>query len=151
MSTSGQQLGITLLRMSLGFMWVAHSLLKLVVFTLPGTAKFFDSVGFPGFLAYPVFAMELIGGICLIAGVYARQISLLLVPIMICAATVHFHNGWVFTSPGGGWEYPIYLAVASVAQWLIGDGAYTVARSLRFTLDPGSDAMAFDKRLVVSG
>ena len=33
--------GVTLLRISLGVMWVAHALLKLFVFTLPGTAKFF--------------------------------------------------------------------------------------------------------------
>jgi putative oxidoreductase len=39
--------GITLLRMALGVMWIAHALLKLLVFTLPGTAQFFASVGFP--------------------------------------------------------------------------------------------------------
>jgi len=32
--------GITLLRISLGTMWVAHALLKLLVFTLPGTVDF---------------------------------------------------------------------------------------------------------------
>lgn len=36
-------------------MWIAHALLKLFVFTLPGTAQFFTSNGFPGFLAYRVF------------------------------------------------------------------------------------------------
>ncbi len=30
--------GITVLRVSLGVTWVAHALLKLFVFTLPGTA-----------------------------------------------------------------------------------------------------------------
>ena len=36
------------LRVSLGVMFIAHALLKILVFTLPGTAQFFDSVGFPG-------------------------------------------------------------------------------------------------------
>jgi uncharacterized membrane protein YphA (DoxX/SURF4 family) len=49
-------LGVTLLRVSLGVMWIARALLKLLVFTLLGTVQFFQSVGFPGFLAYPVFA-----------------------------------------------------------------------------------------------
>ena len=40
--------GMTLLRVSLGVMWIAHALLKLLVFTLPGTAQYFTSVGFPG-------------------------------------------------------------------------------------------------------
>ena len=124
--------GITLLRMALGVMWIAHALLKLLVFTLPGTAQFFASVGFPAWLAYPVFAAELIGGLALLLGIYPRQAALLLVPVMAAAAWVHMPNGWVHTSPGGGWEYPVFLVVASVALWLIGDGALSLRRSTRF-------------------
>lgn len=115
--------GITLLRVSLGLMWLAHALLKLLVFTLPGTAQYFVSIGFPGWLAYPVFAAELLGGLALLLGVYARQVALALVPVMAVAAWVHLPNGWVHTSAGGGWEYPVFLIAASVALWLLGDGA----------------------------
>lgn len=130
-SSSPAAYGITLLRVSLGIMWIAHALLKWFVFTLPGTAQFFASVGYPGFLAYPVFAAELIGGTALVLGVYARQVSLVLVPVMLAAAWVHVPNGWLFTSKGGGWEYPVFLAVASLALWLIGDGALSLRRSSR--------------------
>jgi putative oxidoreductase len=58
-SVSARQYGIALLRVSLGITWIAHALLKWFVFTLPGTARYFESVGFPGFLAYPVFGIEL--------------------------------------------------------------------------------------------
>lgn len=133
-----RQYGTALLRISLGVMWIAHALLKLLVFTLPGTARFFESVGFPGVLAYPVFAAELIGGLALVLGVYARQVSLVLVPVMLAAAWVHVPNGWLFTSKGGGWEYPVFLAVASLALWLIGDGALSLRRSSR--LVPGAAA-----------
>ena len=61
--------GMTLLRVSLGVMWIAHALLKLLVFTLPGTAQYFSSVGFPGLLAYPMFASELLGGLALALGI----------------------------------------------------------------------------------
>lgn len=125
-------MGAALLRVSLGVMWIAHALLKWLVFTLPGTASFFDSVGFPGFLAYPVFAAELLGGLALLLGVYARQVSLALLPVMLAAGWVHIHNGWVHTSPGGGWEYPLFLSVASVVQWLLGDGAWSLVRTTRF-------------------
>ncbi|MES2948263.1 MAG: DoxX family protein [Pseudomonadota bacterium] len=131
-SNSSTNYGITLIRVSLGIMWVAHALLKLFVFTLPGTAQFFVSNGYPGFLAYPVFAVELLGGIALVLGVYARQVSLALMPVMAIAASVHFGNGWVHTSPNGGWEYPVFLIAASVALWLLGDGAYAARRSDRF-------------------
>lgn len=124
--------GVALLRISLGLMWIAHALLKLFVFTLLGTAQFFASVGFPGFLAYPVFAAELLGGLALVFGVYARQVSLALVPVMAAAAWVHLPNGWVHTSPNGGWEYPVFLTVVSIALWLLGDGAMAARRSDRF-------------------
>ena len=124
--------GVTLLRVSLGIMWIAHALLKLMVFTLPGTATFFGSIGLPGFLAYPVFAAELLGGLALVLGVYARQVAMALVPIMAVAAWVHLPNGWLHTSPNGGWEYPLFLIAASVAVWLLGDGALTIKRSLSF-------------------
>lgn len=128
-------LGLLLLRLSLGVMWIAHALLKLLVFTLPGTAQFFESIGLPGVIAYPVFAAELLGGIALLAGVYARQVSLALVPVLLAAAWVHLPNGWVHTSAGGGWEYPVFLAVASVVHWLLGDGELSLKRSPVFTLD----------------
>lgn len=124
--------GVALLRISLGVMWMAHALLKWLVFTLPGTAQFFASVGFPGVLAYPVFAAELLGGLAIVLGLYARQVSLALAPVMAVAASVHFGNGWVHTSQGGGWEYPVFLTVASVALWLAGDGAFALRRSPRF-------------------
>jgi putative oxidoreductase len=130
--------GLFILRTSLGIMWIAHALLKYFVFTLPGTAQFFESIGFAGWLAYPVFAAELAGGIALLLGVYARQVALALVPVMMVAASVHLHNGWVHTSAGGGWEYPAFLVAASIALWLIGDGALSLRRSSRFTLAPSA-------------
>ena len=121
--------GVTLLRVSLGVMWIAHALLKLLVFTLPGTAQYFASIELPGFLAYPVFAVELLGGLALVLGVYARQMALALVPVMAVAAWVHVPNGWVHTSAGGGWEYPVFLIAASLSLWLLGDGAVALRRS----------------------
>jgi putative oxidoreductase len=116
---SSAHLGSTLLRIALGIMWIAHALLKLFVFTLPGTAQYFASIGFPGFLAYPVFAAELLGGIALLVGFRTQWVAWGLVPIMAVAAWVHAPNGWVHTSPGGGWEYPVFLIVASIALGLL--------------------------------
>ncbi|MFO1350228.1 MAG: DoxX family protein [Gammaproteobacteria bacterium] len=112
------------LRLGLGLMWIAHALLKLLVFTLPGTVRFFASVGLPGFLAYPVFAAELIGGAAIIVGFHGHRVSLALLPILLGAAWVHFPNGWVFSNVGGGWEYPVFLVLASVVHGLLGDGAW---------------------------
>jgi putative oxidoreductase len=129
------QYGLLLLRLALGAMWMSHALLKLIVYSLPGTAAFFESQGIPGALAYPVFGAEFVGALAIFAGVYARQVALLLVPILLGALAVHLPNGWVFTATGGGFEYPLFLVVASFVVWLSGDGGLAVVRSDRFTLE----------------
>lgn len=117
------------LRISLGVMFIAHALLKIFVFTLPGTAQFFGSVGLPEWLAYIVATMELVGGAMLIAGIWTRWVALALVPVLLGATSVHWGNGWLFTAQNGGWEYPLFLTAAAVVQALLGDGAYAL-RSL---------------------
>jgi putative oxidoreductase len=122
-----------LLRVSLGTMFVAHALLKYFVFTLPGNAQFFESLGLPGALGYLTFAAELVGGVLLIAGVQVRTVALALVPILIGATWVHAGNGWLFTSPKGGWEYPAFWTVTLVVQALLGEGAFALRPSGRPT------------------
>lgn len=124
-------LGIALLRVGLGAMWIAHALLKLFVFTLPGTAQYFISIGFPGWVAYPLFAAELLGGLAIVLGLYARQVALALSPVMAVVISVHAGNGWVHTANGGGWEYPAFLLLVSFALWSAGDGALSLRRSTR--------------------
>lgn len=107
--------GATLLRVSLGIMYIAHSVvLKYFMYTLTGTAAYFESIGLPAFLAYVVFAAEVIGGVLLILGIRTRVVSLGLIPILIGATWAHIGNGWVFSNANGGWEYPLYLIVISI-------------------------------------
>ena len=115
-----------LLRVSLGTMFVAHALLKLFVFTLPGTAQFFQSLGLPGALGYVTLAAELVGGVLLILGVGTRWVAAALVPIMLGATWAHLGNGWLFSAPKGGWEYPAFWTVTLFVQALLGDGAYAL-------------------------
>ncbi len=128
-----------LLRVSLGLMYIAHSLiLKWMTFTLAGTAQYFESLGLPGALAYATFWAELVGGVLLVLGVQSRWVALALLPVLFGAAWVHIGNGWVFSAQGGGWEYPLYLIVLSVAQALLGDGAYALKPSRSLTLAPAA-------------
>jgi putative oxidoreductase len=123
------------LRVALGFMFLAHSVvLKLFQFTLPGTAAFFGQLGLPPWSAYAVFFAEAIGGAMLVLGIQARWVALTLTPILLGALWVHAGNGWMFGSPNGGWEYPLYLLVLSVVQAMLGDGAYALSPSRPLTL-----------------
>jgi putative oxidoreductase len=111
-----------LLRATLGVVFIAHALVKPLVFTFPGTEAFFVEHGFPGWTVYPVFAVELVGGVALVAGIYTRVVALGLVPVVLGAFTVHWSNGWYFASPNGGWEYIAVLLAALLVQAGLGDG-----------------------------
>ena len=122
-------LGALALRLTLGTMFLAHALLKIFVFTVPGTVQFFGSLGLPAAFAYLTIAAELLGGVALLLGVYARYVAIALVPVLIGATWAHFGNGWVFSAANGGWEYPAFLTIAAVVQFLVGDGAFALRRS----------------------
>lgn len=111
----GGNAATVLLRVSLGLMFLAHSVvLKLFTFGLAGTAGYFASIGLPASLAYVVFAAEAVGGVLLLLNVATAWVSLALIPVLAGAFWVHAGNGWVFSAAGGGWEYPLFLIVITV-------------------------------------
>jgi putative oxidoreductase len=127
-SIDTQRLGTNALRISLGLMFLAHSVvLKYFTFTLAGTAQYFASIGLPAFLAYVVFAAEAVGGVLLVLGIRTRWVATALIPVLAGALWVHAGNGWVFNATGGGWEYPLFLIVASAVVALQAEPATRTA------------------------
>jgi putative oxidoreductase len=120
-----------LLRLSMGILFILHGLyLKMFVFTMPGAASFFETLGLPGWFAWIVMLYETIGGIMLILGIETRAVAAFLGLHLLAAAWLgHAANGWVFTNQGGGWEYPVFWAIACFALALIGDGANAMKSS----------------------
>lgn len=130
MHRSQTELATFILRLALGVMFIAHSvILKYFVFTLPGTAQFFVALGLPGWFAYTVFAAEVVAGVLLVLGVQTRWVALAMVPILAGSTWAHSGNGWMFAFANGGWEYPLYLTLLALVQSLLGDGAYALNRS----------------------
>lgn len=128
-SNDRTDLAALILRVTLGALFLAHAGLKIFVFTPAGTAGFFQSIGLPGPLAYLVIAVEVLGGIALIAGYKTRIVSLALIPVLLGAIwTVHLGAGFFFSNPNGGWEYPAFWIVALVVQSLLGAGKAAVVR-----------------------
>ena len=116
--------GPTLLRVALGIIFLAHSAyLKVVVFTVPGTVAFFDSLGLPAIIAYGTIGAEIVGGVMLILGIKVREAAAVLAMVSLGATWAHFGAGWVFSNEGGGFECPLFLAVTSFVQVLLGPGA----------------------------
>jgi uncharacterized membrane protein YphA (DoxX/SURF4 family) len=111
-------LGLTLLRIVTGLIFLLHGLPKL---NLEGTAGFFGSVGvpLPQLMAIVILLIEVVGGALLIAGVATRLVSLLLVAI----ALVRLQAGFI-----GGYEFELLLMTAAFALAVTGGGAYSVEK-----------------------
>lgn len=115
-------------RIALGTVLLAHGLLKLLVFTIPGTVGFFESLGLPAIVAYLTIFGEIAGGTAIILGLYTRLAALLSIPILLGATWAHIGNGWVFSNDGGGWEFPALLVVIASAVAMQGAGAFAIRK-----------------------
>lgn len=101
--------GILIVRILLGGIMFLHGLQK---FTdgIGGTVQFFDSLGIPGFMAYIVASIELVGGVALVFGVLVPYISVLIAGVLVGAiVTVKLSSGFL-----GGYEYEFVLLVLSL-------------------------------------
>ena len=122
-----------ILRLGLGTLFLAHGLLKVLVFKPAGAYGYFKSLGLPGALAYITMAAELAGGTALIIGFMPRYVALLLIPLILgTIVVVHGKKGWMFTNKDGGWEFPAFWALALFVQFLLGDGAWALMASPRW-------------------
>ena len=122
-----------ILRVGLGVLFLAHGLLKLLVFKPAGAYGYFKSLGLPGALAYVTIGAELVGGTALIVGLLPRYVAVVLIPLILgTIVTVHGKNGWIFSNKDGGWEFPAFWALALFVQFLLGDGAWVLIASPRW-------------------
>ncbi|WP_428422750.1 DoxX family protein [Methylibium sp.] len=131
MNNQRSDIAALILRITLGTALIAHGLLKFLVFTLPGAAAFFTSVGFPGWAAYVVAPLEVVTGVAVLVGFNVTIAALIALPVLLGALVVHSGNGWLFINPNGGWEYPAVLALLAVGVALLGDGAYSLRRTTK--------------------
>src|SRR4029079_1146103 len=120
-----------LLRIALGILFLAHGLLKLLVFKPAGTAAYFRSLGLPAIVGYLTMAVEIGGGTLLILGIATSLVAIGLVSVILgTIVVVHGARGWMFSNEGGGWEYPAFWALTLVVQALLGSGAYSLGQRL---------------------
>lgn len=129
--------GAVVLRVILGLTFFIHGLSKFQG-GLGNTAGFFESLGVPGFSAYVVAVIELIGGIMLILGIGTRIVSLLFAVIMLGAIfTVKLSAGFLGDGQMAGYE--LELALLAIAIFLV------IANSASFSL--GNKIFRSEKRI----
>ena len=134
-----QTYGIALLRVSLGVYYVIHGYHGWLVIGVERFAALNASMGIPlpTINAWAVVLGHLVGGALLIIGLYARLGALMNAFIMAgAAAFVHIDQGFfmhgIVTNPqtgaavAGGYEYSLFLLLATIAILLMGGGPLSV-------------------------
>jgi len=120
--------GPLITRLSLGGILLSHGLLKVLIFTVPGTVGYFASLGLPAIAAYLTVLAEIAGGTAILLGLYTRLASLLSIPLLLGAVWAHAGNGWVFSAEGGGWEFPVLLVLLAIAVAFQGSGPFALRK-----------------------
>ncbi|WP_066060599.1 DoxX family protein [Neobacillus soli] len=107
------EVGAVILRIMLGVIFFIHGLVKFQG-GIENIAGWFGSIGLPGFLAYLVAGIEVLGGIALIVGFGTRIVSALFVFLMIGAIIkVKLAAGFLGNANMAGYELELaYLAMA---------------------------------------
>lgn len=126
------QLGIAILRIVVGIVFLAHGQQKLFAFGLPAVTKMMAGMGFPEphVAAMVVSLVEFVGGIVLVLGLGTRWAAILLaIEMAVAVGKVHLHNG--LFSARGGFEFPLTLLAACIALALAGPGSPALDRFSR--------------------
>ena len=127
-SGSTQACGFTILRITVGIVFLIHGYQKLFHMGFHGVAGFFGHAGIPLPLisAVVVTLVEFIGGILLIAGIWTRiAAALLAVDMAVAILVVHLRHG--FFNPTG-FEFPLTLLAATLCLALSGGGMFSLKK-----------------------
>lgn len=123
--------GVTVLRVVVGIVFMAHGWQKLFVYGFHGTAGVFGGMGIPlpAVSSVVVILVEFLGGAALILGLFTRGAAALNgFDMVVAILAVHLKNG--FFDQQHGVEYPLTLLAGCVALATLGPGVASVDGAL---------------------
>ncbi len=129
-----RELGLSILRLTVGVVFIAHGAQKFFMLGVPAVTEGFAQGGIPmpSFMAPFIASVEFLGGIALVVGLLTRLAALGTALTMLGAIFfVHLKGGFFLPA---GFEYNLVLLSASVALLLMGPGTLSLdARIARGT------------------
>lgn len=125
------EIGAFILRVTLGALFLIHGVVKFQG-GIENIAGWFSSIGLPGFMAYGVALLEIIGGIALIIGLGTRIVSSLFSLLMIGAIVkVKLSVGLLGNGQMAGYE--LDLGFLAMAVYLVISGSKFLSIDQRFS------------------
>jgi putative oxidoreductase len=126
-----QPLAETLLRVIVGIMFLMHVSMKFKVGAAAVAANVFAKNGLEPALtwAYIIMALELVGGVCMIVGLFTRFFAAALaIEMLVALIAVHLPKGYAIS--GGGYEYVLLIGAVCFVFAIRGGGPYSIDRFL---------------------
>lgn len=112
--------GLLLLRIAVGVTFIAHGWAKFM--NIEGTVGFFAGLGLAALFVYLVAAVELLGGLAVLFGIFTDVAGIALAIVMVFAMIlVKFSMGFL-----GGYELDAILFLAALGIAFAGPGKYAV-------------------------
>lgn len=120
-------------RLTIGGMLLVHGINKMMG---PGVEAFAKGLATRGIEpamagAYAVFFIETIGALCIMGGLATRFFAgAAAIELLVVTFVAHYGNGFGWSSPRGGWEYPFLWGMMFFAISLRGGGPYSIDRKI---------------------
>ncbi len=123
--------GYVVIRFGAGLILLPHGYAKLFGGAAPFVAeRVIAVIGFPAPFVWTYFLglLEFFGGIMLALGLFTRAIALMLTVEMLFVTGWHYSNGYAFSAPRGGYEYPLLMLVVYFGILLRGSDRCAIDR-----------------------
>jgi putative oxidoreductase len=118
------------MRFGAGVIIMMHGYMKLFHGAAgPVAANVLTPLGFPVPIVWAYFLgiLEFFGAALMAIGLFTRPIALMLaVEMAIVTFAWHFGNGYFFSAPRGGYEYPLLLTILYLGIFLRGGGEHSL-------------------------
>lgn len=124
-------LGLVLLRLSVGGLMLFHGIHKLV----GGVGMIGDmlaQLGLPSFIAYGALLAELVASLMIVLGVWTRAAAAVMLGNMVVAILMaHLNHIFALDPMTGGWavELPMLYLLGAAALCFTGGGKYALTRN----------------------
>src|SRR5262249_143859 len=122
-----------IIRCCAGAIVIYHGYMKLFAgFAGPVAQNVLTPLGFPRPLAWAYFlgVLEFFGGAALAVGFLTRPLALMFTVQMAIVTYWHAGNGYFFSSPRGGWEFPLLLTFLYGATFFRGAAVLALDRMI---------------------